>query len=526
MKTSFLKAILRKVRLFKLAALTVGLCGFVGKLLAAPPVNVSFGVVGVSTLTVSWAGSTSSLYTAVFSSVSNFIPLISSAPISGSNAFYSGLVPNTPHFFKVKVLTDPESLYSAAISTVTWARPPIPLSYEAHITSISVTLSTSDNPAGTAFVLSTGNFEPSASVFGSHSGGNATITLNNLVGDTAYTILARTINSAGVASPTVLMASTRTLPGSPAPSQPVVTDDGGFTPDLSRIHFTWSSSVLGGQIIEAFYGMGTSTKSEDVGAWTSLGTQTDFSISADLADRTTYYVFVFARSNFGFFSSTGVSDGIVTDISKPMAPASAPQITVQSGSLRVVWPEGTAVGPSGIASYSLEQKFGKYPVWDSVMSQASASPALFPAVRGVSGAATLATPQAGGTYSYRVRAVSGAGIPSDPSPSTTVNIGLNLIESLADISVYPNPFDSRGTAATINYALSQDGEVKLHIYDLLGQPVREMTFPSGSAGGAAGSNDVVWNGQSDGGDKVSKGIYIGVLEISGRRETFKIGVIH
>ena len=103
-------------------------------------------------------------------------------------------------------------------------------------------------------------------------------------------------------------------------------------------------------------------------------------------------------------------------------------------------------------------------------------------------------------------------------------------EKIINFSNYPNPFDSRIQNTEIIYELESDSEVTIKIYDLLGYPVREYSFSSGSNGGGQGWNRVVWNGENENGDKVAKGGYICWLYID-RGERFaqayhKIGVIH
>ncbi|MBN2031383.1 T9SS type A sorting domain-containing protein [bacterium] len=71
---------------------------------------------------------------------------------------------------------------------------------------------------------------------------------------------------------------------------------------------------------------------------------------------------------------------------------------------------------------------------------------------------------------------------------------------------YPNPFNPE---TTIEYHLPQPSEVKLVIYDVRGQVVRELiqgTKP-------AGYHDVVWDGRNSQGQRVATGIYIYRIEM-------------
>jgi hypothetical protein len=69
---------------------------------------------------------------------------------------------------------------------------------------------------------------------------------------------------------------------------------------------------------------------------------------------------------------------------------------------------------------------------------------------------------------------------------------------------FPNPFNP---STVIPFSLSHDGEVKLAIYNALGQNVR--TLVNGRL--SAGQHTAVWNGMDDDGRGVGAGVYISVL---------------
>ena len=101
-----------------------------------------------------------------------------------------------------------------------------------------------------------------------------------------------------------------------------------------------------------------------------------------------------------------------------------------------------------------------------------------------------------------------------------------MIEFSRTITNYPNPFDSRSEFTTILYNLSAESSVKVKIFDLLGNQVRE--FPVRKEG--AGLNSLIWDGTDDTGRKVAKGGYLCAVEIENENIEFvatrKIGVIH
>ncbi len=70
---------------------------------------------------------------------------------------------------------------------------------------------------------------------------------------------------------------------------------------------------------------------------------------------------------------------------------------------------------------------------------------------------------------------------------------------------YPNPFNA---STTINYQLPQPSQVKLVIYNMMGQKV--ATLVNGSK--TAGYHNVVWQGISDAGIPVASGIYLYRME--------------
>jgi hypothetical protein len=70
---------------------------------------------------------------------------------------------------------------------------------------------------------------------------------------------------------------------------------------------------------------------------------------------------------------------------------------------------------------------------------------------------------------------------------------------------YPNPFNP---ATTISYGLPHDAEVRIEIYNVLGQKVRTLANDHQTAG----YRTVIWDGNDDSGNQVSTGIYFYRLE--------------
>ena len=80
---------------------------------------------------------------------------------------------------------------------------------------------------------------------------------------------------------------------------------------------------------------------------------------------------------------------------------------------------------------------------------------------------------------------------------------------------YPNPFNP---TTTINFTLPTTGEVKLRVYNLLGEQVR--TLINGSY--VAGAHSVEWDGRNDNGVPLSGGMYIYRLEADNQVQSRKM----
>jgi hypothetical protein len=80
---------------------------------------------------------------------------------------------------------------------------------------------------------------------------------------------------------------------------------------------------------------------------------------------------------------------------------------------------------------------------------------------------------------------------------------------------YPNPFNPE---TTISFSTKEAGQVRLRIFNLKGQLVRDLvdaTLP-------AGKHNLVWNGRDNSGRSVSSGIYMYRMESAGYSRTLKM----
>ena len=90
---------------------------------------------------------------------------------------------------------------------------------------------------------------------------------------------------------------------------------------------------------------------------------------------------------------------------------------------------------------------------------------------------------------------------------------------------YPNPFHAGSEAILLSYVLGQDAPVKVSIYTLFGDLVREISLPAGARGGAGGLNEVPWDGRNGKGQVVRPGVYVAKIDGPGVSGQIKVGVL-
>jgi hypothetical protein len=81
---------------------------------------------------------------------------------------------------------------------------------------------------------------------------------------------------------------------------------------------------------------------------------------------------------------------------------------------------------------------------------------------------------------------------------------------------YPNPFNP---VTTINYTLNASGDVKLIVYNMLGQKIKTLVNNSQMA---AGNHQITWEGTNDLGQQVSNGIYFYKLQTGSNAQIRKM----
>jgi hypothetical protein len=150
----------------------------------------------------------------------------------------------------------------------------------------------------------------------------------------------------------------------------------------------------------------------------------------------------------------------------------------------------------------------------STQTYFSADPAQFTVLPGESQTVTVTfAPTLAGYHSGMLKIAS-----NDPVHDTLavplegvaeIEVGINDAPQLpAEFAVspnYPNPFNP-GTA--INYQLPRMAEVRLVIYNVLGQQVR--TLISGQV--PAGYHQAVWDGRNNADDQLGSGVYLYIFQ--------------
>ncbi|MBI3564699.1 MAG: hypothetical protein HY079_05840, partial [Elusimicrobia bacterium] len=221
----------------------------------------------------------------------------------------------------------------------------------------------------------------------------------------------------------------------------------------------------------------------------------------------------------------------------PTTPGPATPLEQGKTSYNVRW-NASAQSVSGVAQYEVQERGGDPKdlsanvVWRTINFIPATKTTYI--VGDASHYPGEGTRPPGQFYTYRVRAISGAGVLSQWSPAAqSANTG-QTSNIISGVSNYPNPFDTRkgGPAGMtqITYTLNADSDVTIQIYDELGYLVKTIHCGSGSQGGFTGLNFVPWDGRNDAGALVAKGGYIARIKVKspGGAATAirKIGVIH
>ena len=122
-------------------------------------------------------------------------------------------------------------------------------------------------------------------------------------------------------------------------------------------------------------------------------------------------------------------------------------------------------------------------------------------------------------YTYTVQAYNAAGNSNFATPASAVTGIINGTgdgpSRQASERNYPNPFSDR---TWFHYSLSERSEVKLIVYNSLGQMVKQLVDAIQEAGSYSNS----WDGTDQEGRRVSRGLYFCRLQHSASSHVFKV----
>ena len=114
--------------------------------------------------------------------------------------------------------------------------------------------------------------------------------------------------------------------------------------------------------------------------------------------------------------------------------------------------------------------------------------------------------------------IEGKYLETDSTSNIAHNNIINNPESFTLFQNYPNPFNP---VTVINYQLPQRANVSLKIYNTLGQLVQTLVNDIQ----VAGEYKITWDGKNFGGESVSSGIYLYILEAGEVRASNKMLLI-
>ncbi len=221
-----------------------------------------------------------------------------------------------------------------------------------------------------------------------------------------------------------------------SPTQPVVVDDGAFSPDATSLHATWTASDPDTGVAEYQYAIGTAPSDPLSGylvPWKSAGTATEATETGlNLQPGVTYYWYVKATNGVGQTSTTGASDGIRVDRTPPTTPVVADQGTYapNNGRLSASWSATDA--ESGIAEY-------QYAIGDSPSDPGSGYLVGWKSSGTATGAQETGLAGLGGrTLYWYVRAKNSMGVWSPVGVSDGITVVAAMVDTPGQAKLSPN----------------------------------------------------------------------------------------
>lgn len=297
-----------------------------------PPASVAVSSVAVSSAVLSWApglNHTAGLaYLAEAATAQDFSAGLQSLNVFSLSAQFSGLAPNTTHYFRVRAATGP---YAAALSTITVALPPsagTPPFTGVFLASVTANWGAGGNPVGTRFLAQASSDPAFGFGVASSDTANTSWLLQGLDANTTVYVRVRALAHGGQFSGAVLLA-TSTLANAPgAPAEPFVSVTSSLTVTWIPLPAAPQSASCSGYLLEVspaedFSGPIRSARTSDPSA-SVLGVE-------GLTPLTTYYARV------GSLNFNGVPSFVLLGSTEtiPITLSSATAVSGQAMTLQV-----------------------------------------------------------------------------------------------------------------------------------------------------------------------------------------------
>ncbi|MFA5104313.1 MAG: putative Ig domain-containing protein [Candidatus Margulisiibacteriota bacterium] len=131
-----------------------------------------------------------------------------------------------------------------------------------------------------------------------------------------------------------------------------------------------------------------------------------------------------------------------------------------------------------------------------------------------------------GEHSIRIEATDTEGNVYERQITGIMVTAAGVQQIVGSVLGYPNPYDANAGNLRISYTLTNDMDVMVYIFNVVGKVVSKGQYMSGTMGGLAGYNEVTWDGKDMFGVKIENGAYlIRVLEKSTSKQLGKCNVM-
>jgi hypothetical protein len=159
----------------------------------------------------------------------------------------------------------------------------------------------------------------------------------------------------------------------------------------------------------------------------------------------------------------------------------------KEGAVELGWETASENGTAGFRLMRTADKNGEYQLITPKLIDAGQKDYRYTDVR----------VEAGRTYFYKLLSVSNAGIPKEYDP---VEVSVSTPRTFKLHPNYPNPFNPE---TTIKYEIPRQEKVRILIYNVLGQVVKELVNDNKKSG----YYTIKWHGTDNLGRQAASGIY-------------------